>query len=120
MEQRVMFIPKYLYEFSRFLYLIDFNTNCLWKFNKCFIVYLVNETSSDTNSTADLLITSHLDTSSSVTSSCLNPCSASAISSTLTVISANKIFEDRSPPDCLPIHNEQQTSKGSRDIRKTQ
>ena len=43
----------------------------------------------------DLLITSVLDTSPVTSSSCLDPSSASTKSSTFTVLSANKIFENR-------------------------
>ena len=60
----------------------------------CFFVE--TESLSDTTSIAELLITSHLDTSSA-TSTCFNQCYSSDPSKTLTVISANKIVENRSP-----------------------
>ena len=57
--------------------------------------FLGNESLSDNNSIDDLLITSVLDTSPVTSSSCLDPSSASTKSSTLTVLSANKIFQNR-------------------------
>ena len=56
---------------------------------------LGNESLSDNNSIDDLLITSVLDTSPVTSSSCLDPSSVSTKSSTFTVLSANKIFENR-------------------------
>ena len=58
--------------------------------------FVETESLSDTTSIAELLITSHLDTSSA-TSTCFNQCYSSDPSKTLTVISANKIIENRSP-----------------------
>ena len=56
-----------------------------------------NESLSDTVSVDDILITSVLDTSPVTSSSCFDPSSSSAKSSTFTVLSANKIFENRCP-----------------------
>ena len=58
--------------------------------------FIETESLSDTTSIAELLITSHLDTSSAP-STCFNQCYSSDPSKTLTVISANKIVENRSP-----------------------
>ena len=61
-----------------------------------YVFYTETESLSDTTSIAELLITSHLDTSSA-TSTCFNQHYSSDPSKTLTVISANKIVENRSP-----------------------
>ena len=63
----------------------------------------------DNTSVDDILITSHLDTSPVTSSSCLDPSSASAKSSTLTVLSANKIFENK-------CHDESPKSKQQKSI----
>ena len=62
----------------------------------------------DNTSIDDILITSHLDTSPVTSSSCLDPSSsASAKSSTLTVLSANKIFENK----CHDVHPQSKEHK---------
>ena len=76
--------------------IVDYIKQAFYMKYEYYMFFIETESLSDTTSIAELLITSHLDTSSA-TSTCFNQHYSSDPSKTLTVISANKIVENRSP-----------------------
>ena len=78
------------------IYLFESQKQAFYINYEYYVFFVETESLSDTTSIAEFLITSHLDTSSA-TSTCFNQCYSSDPSKTLTVISANKLVENRSP-----------------------